>query len=176
MWGSGGRKRGAHAEDPQLHGGFWGEGTRGGAHFEHARHVRDAGRVEAQRLVEGRRVLPSRKQGVGAEVTRGRKLEQRRAQARRARRGTATGGRARAAERTQNMPFMFVTRDVSKLTGWLKAAATCRGRKQGIYDVGRGVQAGRRGSYRARGQQRAQGACTRTTRDCRGAVGAGHAR
>ena len=65
-------------------------------------------------------------------MTRGRKLEQRRAQARRARRGTATGGRARAAERTQNMPFMFVTRDVSKLTGWLKAAAACQGRKQGM--------------------------------------------
>eukprot|EP00964_Phaeocystis_antarctica_P009640 scaffold5248_cov49-Phaeocystis_antarctica.AAC.3 len=35
-----------------------------GAHVEHAVHVRDAGRVEAQRLVERRRVLPSRKEGV----------------------------------------------------------------------------------------------------------------
>ena len=32
----------------------WGQGTRG-AHRKHAVHVRDAGRVEAQRLVEGRR-------------------------------------------------------------------------------------------------------------------------
>ena len=29
-----------------------------GAHFEHGPHVRDAGRVEAQRLVERRRALP----------------------------------------------------------------------------------------------------------------------
>ena len=42
------------------------------------------------------------------------------------------GGRARAAERTLNMANMFVTRDVSKLTGWLKASAFCRGRKQGV--------------------------------------------
>ena len=34
-----------------------------GAHVEHAVHVRDAGRVEAERLVELRRVLPSRKEG-----------------------------------------------------------------------------------------------------------------
>eukprot|EP00964_Phaeocystis_antarctica_P109358 scaffold73841_cov52-Phaeocystis_antarctica.AAC.2 len=35
-----------------------------GAHCEHAAHIRDAGRVEAQRLVERRRVLPSREEGV----------------------------------------------------------------------------------------------------------------
>ena len=36
-------------------------------------------------------------------------------------------GRARA-ERTLNMPFMpvFVTLDVSQLSGWLKAVACCR--------------------------------------------------
>ena len=43
-----------------------------------------------------------------------------------------SGGKVRAAERTSNMPAMFVTRDVSKLTGWLKAVAYCRGRKQGV--------------------------------------------
>ena len=42
------------------------------------------------------------------------------------------GGRARAAERTANMPYMSVTLDVSKLTGWLKASVFCRGRKQGV--------------------------------------------
>ena len=42
------------------------------------------------------------------------------------------GGRARAAERTSNMDHMSVTRDVSKLTGWLNAAASYRGRKQGV--------------------------------------------
>ena len=41
-------------------------------------------------------------------------------------------GRARAAERTANMPPMYLTLDVSKLTGWLKAVAACRGRKQGV--------------------------------------------
>eukprot|EP00964_Phaeocystis_antarctica_P074482 scaffold45801_cov57-Phaeocystis_antarctica.AAC.2 len=32
--------------------------AQGGAHAEHVAHVRDAGGVEAQRLVERRRVLP----------------------------------------------------------------------------------------------------------------------
>eukprot|EP00964_Phaeocystis_antarctica_P061926 scaffold37044_cov60-Phaeocystis_antarctica.AAC.2 len=41
-----------------------GQGTRGGAHGEHDDHVRDAGGVEAQRLVERRRGLPSRKEDV----------------------------------------------------------------------------------------------------------------
>ena len=58
------------------------------------------------------------------------------------------GGRARAAERTLNMPVMFVTRDVSKFTGWLKALAPCRVESRAC-DEGGGVQAGRRGSYRA---------------------------
>ena len=40
-------------------GGCW-RGTRG-AHLEHGVHVSDAGRVEAQRLVQRRRALPSRK-------------------------------------------------------------------------------------------------------------------
>ena len=41
-----------------------GQGTRG-AHREHAVHGRDLGRVEAERLVELVRVLPSRKAGRG---------------------------------------------------------------------------------------------------------------
>ena len=36
----------------------------GGAHVEHGLHGGDAGRVEAQRLVERRRFLPSRKEGI----------------------------------------------------------------------------------------------------------------
>ena len=39
-----------------------GQGTRG-AHAEHDAHVRDLGGVEAQRLVERRRFLPSRREG-----------------------------------------------------------------------------------------------------------------
>ena len=35
------------------------------------------------------------------------------------------GGRARA-ERTENMPVMVVTLDVTKLSGWLNASACCR--------------------------------------------------
>ena len=38
------------------------KGTRG-AHLEHEAHGRDAGGVKAQRLVEGRRELPSRRGG-----------------------------------------------------------------------------------------------------------------
>eukprot|EP00964_Phaeocystis_antarctica_P039315 scaffold22484_cov60-Phaeocystis_antarctica.AAC.3 len=34
-------------------------------------------------------------------------------------------GRARA-ERTLNMAYMFVTLDVSKLSGWLNAVVSCR--------------------------------------------------
>ena len=69
------------ARERPATGGLGGQSTRGGAHPEHRAHVRDAGRVEAQRLIEGRRVrdagrveaqrliegrrvLPSRKQGV----------------------------------------------------------------------------------------------------------------
>eukprot|EP00964_Phaeocystis_antarctica_P033679 scaffold19097_cov44-Phaeocystis_antarctica.AAC.1 len=37
----------------------------------------------------------------------------------------AEGARA-CAERTLNMPTMYVTSDVSKLSGWLNAAAPCR--------------------------------------------------
>eukprot|EP00964_Phaeocystis_antarctica_P058051 scaffold34414_cov60-Phaeocystis_antarctica.AAC.6 len=52
-----------------------GQGMRG-AHPEHAVHGRDLGRVEGQRLVERRRVLPSRKEGIydaGREVRAGRR-------------------------------------------------------------------------------------------------------
>ena len=37
-----------------------------GAHREHVAHIRDVGRVEAQRLVKRHRVLPSRKGGYDA--------------------------------------------------------------------------------------------------------------
>ena len=49
----------ACAGGPDLR--LWRQGTRG-AHPEHGLHVRDLGRVEAERLVE-RRALPSRKGG-----------------------------------------------------------------------------------------------------------------
>ena len=50
--------------------GLGGQGTRG-AHGEHAGHGRDLGRVEAERLVERRRELPSRKAGMQCAGKRG---------------------------------------------------------------------------------------------------------
>ena len=47
------------------------------------------------------------------------------------------GDRARA-ERTQNMLFMVVTLDVSKLSGWLNADADCRVERRAC-DAGRGA-------------------------------------
>jgi len=53
-------KRHARGEGPTQ--GLEAKGTRG-AHPEHVAHRRDAGGVKAQRLVEGRRGLPSRREG-----------------------------------------------------------------------------------------------------------------
>ena len=47
------------------------------------------------------------------------------------------GARARA-ERTWNMTPMFVTLDVSKLSGWLNADACCRVERRAC-DAGRGA-------------------------------------
>ena len=41
------------------------------------------------------------------------------------------GGRWHGEERTLNMPFMAVTLEVSKLSGWLNADASCRESKGG---------------------------------------------
>jgi len=57
----GGDASGMHGKRPTQ--GCGGQGTRG-AHVEHVSHVRDLGRVEAERLVERLRVLPSRKAGM----------------------------------------------------------------------------------------------------------------
>ena len=54
-------KRDMHWDGPTQ--GLGAKGTRG-AHGEHGSHGRDAGGVEAQRLVEGRRDLPSRREGM----------------------------------------------------------------------------------------------------------------
>jgi hypothetical protein len=56
--------RGMHGNGPTQ--GLGAKGTRG-AHVEHGVHGRDAGcagGVKAQRLVEGRRALPSRREGM----------------------------------------------------------------------------------------------------------------
>ena len=66
-------KRHARGKGPTQ--GLGAKGTRG-EHVEHEEHGRDAGGVEAQRLVEGRRELPSRREGRrcgGGEVRAGRR-------------------------------------------------------------------------------------------------------
>ena len=101
-----------------------GQGTRG-AHVKHVLHVCDAGRVEAQRLVERGRALPSRKG-----------KHRRSGDVRASRRGFWVGWGAQAAgrprlwrlracaERTSNMYRMSVTLDVSQLDmsalNWVK--------------------------------------------------------
>ena len=54
-----GRREGASC------GGSLARGGTRGAHVKHGVHVRDAGRVEAQRLVERQCILPSRKGSIG---------------------------------------------------------------------------------------------------------------
>jgi hypothetical protein len=66
-------KRHARGKGPGQ--GLGAKGTRG-AHVEHEVHGRDAGGVKAQRLVEGRRALPSRREGMrcrGGEVRAGKR-------------------------------------------------------------------------------------------------------
>jgi hypothetical protein len=114
-------------EDPDWTLG--GTAREGAAHVEHIVHVRISGRVETQRLVERRRLLP-------------------RVTPRHMRRATQGGGRregvwgacgggggARSVHggadwtlgtRTFNIKPMFVTLDVSRLSGWLNAEAPCR--------------------------------------------------
>ena len=67
-----GSASGVDGEGPTQ--GCGGQGTRG-AHVEHAVHVRDLGSVEAERVVERPRVLPSRKEGrtMRSEVWAGRR-------------------------------------------------------------------------------------------------------
>ena len=116
-----------------------------GAHGEHVVHGCDAGRVEAERLVERRRVLPSRKEGVrcGVRCGPGGGTAWVGGSAREActARGPGCegwGGYGACAERTLNMPYMFVTLDVSKLSGWLNADADCRVERR-AYDAKRGA-------------------------------------
>ena len=127
VWGW--RRRKQRVQGGPNCGGCW-QGTRG-AHQKHLQHACDAGRVEAQRLVEHRRGLPSRKGSVGTGATCGLGG------------GRVWGGGSGVsivlagpnccrllagarAERTSSMYPMFATLDVSKLSGWLNAFALCR--------------------------------------------------
>jgi hypothetical protein len=148
-----------------------GRGTRG-AHRKHVLHGRDAGRVQAQRLVERRRALPSRKgkhkqsgdrragtrEGVGAAAA----LAACRQRTRLWR--LLAGARA---ERTLNMYAMVVTLDVSQLSGWLNAVASCRVERESINSGDR--RAGRREGV---GASAAQAACRQRSRLWRRLAGA----
>ena len=117
-------------------------GSMGGVHVEHPAHVCDAGSVESQWLVERPRALPRFERraydsgryagrGVVGGGRRRRKLWVK------GRARLQTGDRARA-KCTKNMTRMFVTREVSKLSGWLNADADCRAERM-AYNAMRGA-------------------------------------
>ena len=128
-WREAAGDRGARSVQARARLQIWGR-ARGGAHVEHAVHVRDAGGVEVQRLVERMGALPRVARRAYAAV------------------GGAgwAGGRRRAStvhaacmgrldcrlgaghgeERTRNMLAMSVTLEVSKPSGWLNRPAYCR--------------------------------------------------
>eukprot|EP00964_Phaeocystis_antarctica_P152409 scaffold120287_cov55-Phaeocystis_antarctica.AAC.1 len=82
------------------------------------------------------------------------------------------GGFKACAERTANMLSMFVTLDVSKLSGWLNPDAACRVERRGVQC---GVRCGP-GDGRAWAGGSARAACTARGPGCEGWGGLGHAR
>eukprot|EP00964_Phaeocystis_antarctica_P032601 scaffold18453_cov65-Phaeocystis_antarctica.AAC.5 len=104
--------------------------ARGGAHGEHLEHVRDAGGVEAQRLVECRRGLPRverRANGAGQGAPGRREAAgDRGARSVQGRGLDCRLGAGHREERTRNMPATVVTLEVPRLSGWLNADARCR--------------------------------------------------
>jgi hypothetical protein len=119
--GVGRRRRKRHARGKARVKAVGGQGTRG-VHVEHVVHACDLGGVKAQRLVEGVRGLPSRREGhtMRGEVRAGRREGVRRWRRKRHARGRPDsrllGARARAM-RTANIWLMVVTLEVSKLSG-----------------------------------------------------------
>eukprot|EP00964_Phaeocystis_antarctica_P018608 scaffold10266_cov58-Phaeocystis_antarctica.AAC.3 len=144
----GGGASGMHGEGTTQ--GCGGQGTRE-AHSEHAVHGRDLGRVEAERLVEHPRVLPSRRAGMrcgkrcgpgGVRALGGGDAI-----------GMCTGtarlkaGRGRArAERTRNMVYMVVTLEVSQLE--MSALTWRRWRRWRLPSVARVVETDQNRVYR----------------------------
>ena len=92
-------------------------------HLEHFIHDFDAGRVEAQQLVERRRFLPSREGirsgSVGGAATAHTACKERLDWSLSAQKALERG------VHTLNISFMLVTLDVSKLNDWLNAFASC---------------------------------------------------
>ena len=135
-----------------------GSRARGGAHPEHGLHVRDAGGVEAQRLVERPRFLPivERRAYVrcGARVQASRRGRRRPA---RAGEGSTADWDRTGVERTRNIWDMSVTLEVSKLSDWLNADACCRESKEGHVERGEVCGSGAAGGGRPRRTQLLQG-------------------
>eukprot|EP00964_Phaeocystis_antarctica_P043209 scaffold24764_cov60-Phaeocystis_antarctica.AAC.10 len=152
--------------------GVWAQGA-GGAHVEHGVHGRDARRVEAQRLVERLRFLPSK--GGTRAVRNGVRTGSRgdrsglRPRMQRAREGSTIESERRIrGECTLNISSIVETKDVSKLSGLLNALAFCRV-ERGEHTVRNGVRArsqGCRGGLRLRMQrarEKARLECERRT-------------
>jgi hypothetical protein len=57
------------------------------------------------------------------------------------------------AERTPNMPGMYVTLEISQLSGWLNADADCRVEREGIKRAATGGHGGGRAWARRRRKQ-----------------------
>ena len=103
--------------------------------FEHVTRVCDAGRVQAQRLVERIRVLPrveTRAYGAGRAADLEAGNGRRRPKQRAGEGSTTDSGQGTRGERTKNMWDMVVTLEVSKLSGRLNASAYCRDSNGGM--------------------------------------------
>ena len=150
-----------------------GAGQRGeAAHGKHGGHVRDAGDVPAQWLVELERALSrvaSRAQGAGRAAGQ----EAGGGAAERGVHAACTGGEratagwgwhvaGRVGERTSNMLLMSVTREVSQLSGWLNLNARCRGSR-----AARARGAGRAACWTG-GRREAASECAVRTRSVQG--------
>ena len=106
------------------------QGAQGAAHVKHPFHAPDAGGVPVQGLVEGSRALP-RVASTGHTVRREPQAGRREAACDTGACSRRAGERARdcrlvagrGEQRTKNMEVMLLTLEVSRLSGWLKAAA-----------------------------------------------------
>ena len=109
-----------------------------GAHRKHLETVCDAVCVEAQRLVEGRSVLPSQRRGTARRSNGTRNLVL--CKVRTGRRERAMHAERVCGEQTANIPVMLVTLEVSKISGWLNADAFCQGSGLGLGLHGLGLE------------------------------------
>ena len=138
------------------------------AHREHVGEVRDAGRVEAQRLVEVFRVLPSRKEGMRCGARCGLQGEGAKAWGSGSASGTHTedpiGGLGTEHARRAHVKHAAHDRDAGRVEGQLLVE-----RRRALPSWKKGMRRGARGGpegagARAWASRRAQAARTRRTR------------